>query len=218
MPRTTGFLRSSAAAAAAACLATTPAMANDDTQFWHYAFLTAPVGPAGRLTLETSPRAREGVTGDEQVLNRVNYDHQLDRTVTLGGGAAYVFAAGPDEIRPHQQLTLTVGPFQARTRAEQRFFDGADRMALRLRQRLQVTLPLARSTSVFGSGEVLYNARTQTVGTAKGVDSWRARIGVQHSVSKRLELGAAYLLMLSPRGPREDQWSHVPQVSLTWRL
>lgn len=216
MPRTTGFLRPFSAAGL--CLVATPALANDDTQLWHYSILTAPVGADGRVTLEISPRTREGAVGNEQINNRATYDHRLNDTVTIGGGAAFIAAVGPNEFRPHQQLTLTAGPFQARTRVEQRFFNGADRMALRLRQRLQVTAPLARGTSINGSAEVLYNARTQTVGAAKGVDSWRARIGVQHSVSKTLEVGAAYLLILSPRGEREDQWSHVPQVSLTWRL
>ncbi|WP_052208158.1 DUF2490 domain-containing protein [Croceibacterium mercuriale] len=216
MPRTTGFLRS--LAAGSACFAAAPAMANDDTQLWHFSILNAPVGADGRLTLETSPRARESSVGDEQVINRITYDHRLTGAVTVGGGMAFIPTAGPNEFRPHQHLILTAGVFQARTRVEQRFFHGADRMALRLRQRLQVTVPLARDTSVSGSAEVLYNARTQTIGMAQGVDSWRARIGVQQKVSQRLELGAAYLLMLSPRGEREDQWSHVPQVSLTWRL
>ncbi|WP_121116705.1 DUF2490 domain-containing protein [Croceibacterium ferulae] len=216
MPRTTGFLR--LLAVAAACAATTPALANDDTQLWHYSILTAPVGSDGRLTLEVSPRTREGAVGNEQVNNRATYDHRLNDTVTIGGGAAFIAAAGPNEFRPHQQLTLSAGPFQARTRVEQRFFNGADRMALRLRQRLQLTAALSDDTSINGSAEVLYNARTQTVGAPKGVDSWRGRIGVQHEVSDRLEMGAAYLLILSPRGEQEDQWSHVPQVSLTWRL
>ena len=217
MPRTTSFLRI-LTAAAAPCLATAPAWANDDTQLWHYSILTAPVGSGGRLTLEISPRTREGAVGNEQINNRVSYDHRLNDNVTIGGGAAFIAAAGPNEFRPHQQVTLATGAFQARTRVEQRFFNGADRMALRLRQRLQMTAPLAPGTSLSGSAEVLYNARTQTIGAAKGVDSWRARIGVQHRVSDSLEVGAAYLLILSPRGEREDQWSHVPQVSLTWRL
>lgn len=217
MPRTTSFLRIMTAAAAP-CLAAAPALANDDTQLWHYSILTAPVGTDGRLTLEISPRTREGAAGNEQVNNRATYDHRLNDAVMIGGGAAFIVAAGPNEFRPHQQLTLSAGALQARTRIEQRFFNGADRMALRLRQRLQLTAPLGTETSINGSAEVLYNARTQTVGAPRGVDSWRARIGVQQSVSDTLELGAAYLLILSPRGEQEDQWSHVPQVSLTWRL
>lgn len=217
MPRTTSFLRI-LAAATGLCLASGPAMANDDTQFWHYSIFTGDVGEDGRLTLEISPRTREGAVGNEQINNRVTYEHRLGRHVTVGGGGAFIAANGPNELRPHQQLVLTAGMFEARTRVEQRFFIGADRMALRLRQRLQVTVPVARQTRASLNGEVLYNARTQTVGTPTGVDSWRTRVALQHRISERLELTGAYLLILSPRGNREDQWSHVPQVSLTWRL
>jgi hypothetical protein len=219
MPRTTGFIRALATCAAAICLgAGSPALANDDTQFWGYLIGTTDTGKAGRLTFEISPRTREGVVGNEQILNRVTYDRRLNETMTIGGGMAFAAAAGPNEFRPHQQVTLTAGPFQARTRVEQRFFNGADRMALRLRQRLQVSGRLARDTTISASGEVLYNARTQTIGMATGVDSWRARIALEQRVTPQLSAGVAYLLLLSPRGEREDQWSHVPQLSLSWRL
>ncbi|WP_347304278.1 DUF2490 domain-containing protein [Croceibacterium sp. TMG7-5b_MA50] len=194
------------------------ALANDDTQYWQFLILNAAAGKDGRLTFEISPRARADAVGDEQLLTRITYDHRLNDHVTIGGGSAFVGAVGPDEIRPHQQLILTSGMVEARTRVEERFFVGADRMAVRLRQRLQLTVPLARAVRGLISGEVLYNARTQNVGMPTGVDSWRLRTGLQYRLADQLEVTGSYLLLLSPRGVREDQWSHVPQIMLTWRM
>lgn len=213
MLRTTGYLGCASALALFAC----PAVAEDDVQGWLYLNASGAVGEDGRLLLEFSPRARDQANGDEQTLTRITYDHRLNEHVTVGGGVAYVFIDGGDEFRPAQQLTLTSGVFQARTRLEQRFFSGADRMGLRARQRFQLTLPVARGTTASGSGELLYTVRSQNDGGQEGVDSWRARLSIQHALTPRLEVTGAYLLMLSPRGPREDQWSHVPQLAITWR-
>jgi len=215
MLRTTGYL----CCASALALASVPAAADDDVQGWLYLNATGAAGENGRVTLELSPRARDQANGDEQTLTRATYDHRLNDSVMVGGSVAYVFVeGGGNEFRPAQQLTLGSGPFQARTRIEQRFFGGADRMGLRARQRLQVTIPVADGTTIAASGELLYTLRSQTSGNPDGVDSWRARLSVQHLITPKLEITGAYLLMLSPRGPGEDQWSHVPQVALTWRM
>ena len=130
-----------------------------DTQLWLYFNTVVPVAKTTNATFELSPRFREG--GD-QLLTRGTVEFKLAPGVSLGGGAAYGENHGAsDEFRPHQQLTLTAGPLVFRTRVEERFFTGADRMQLRLRQRIQLVEPVARDTRLSLAGELFYIARSE---------------------------------------------------------
>jgi hypothetical protein len=205
------------AAGCAAALHAAPAQASDaDTQLWLYFNTVVPVSKAATATLEMSPRFREG--GD-QFLTRGTLDFKLTPAISLGGGAAYVANHGaPDEFRPHQQLTITAGPLALRTRMEERFFQGADRMQLRLRQRVQLSEPVATDTKLTVSGELLYIARTENRTTDPRVDSWRFNAAVQHRFATHIDGTLGYLLIYSPRAGKPDKLSHVPQVTLTARL
>jgi hypothetical protein len=196
-------------------LAASPAMAADeDTQVWLYANAVVPLAEQTSATFELSPRFREG---DDQLLARATAELRLSGRVSVGAGAAYVDTAGNHEIRPHQQVTLAAGRLAFRTRVEQRFFEGAERMQLRLRQRVQLSLPVGPATRLTGSGEVLYIARTENRTSAARVDSWRGVAAVNHRLSPHLDGTVGYLLIYSPRSGAEDRISHVPQLTLTWR-
>ncbi len=188
--------------------------AEDDTQLWLYANTVIPLGDDASATFELSPRFREG--GD-QLLVRGTAELKLSPEVTVGGGAAYVEFADGHEFRPHQQLTLTFGPVALRSRVEERFFAGADRMQLRLRQRIQLATEVAPGTRLSGSAELLYIARTEDPADDARVDSWRFQAVAQHRFSKRVEAGLGYLLIYSPRAGAPDRVSHVPQISLVVR-
>jgi hypothetical protein len=210
-------LRLALAAGCAALLHATPAWASDeDTQLWLYLNSVLPVGKSATATLELSPRFREG--GD-QFLTRGTLEFKLTPAISLGGGAAYVANGGaPDEFRPHQQLTIAAGPLAFRTRVEERFFDGADRMQLRLRQRIQLSEPVAQDTKLSLSAELLYIARTESRTSEPRIDNWRFTAAVQHRFAKHIDGTLGYLLVYSPRAGRPDKVSHVPQVTLTARL
>ena len=136
----------------------------------------------------------------------------------VGGGAAYVSTIGSaDEIRPHQQLTLTFGPLTLRTRAEERFFENADRMEFRLRQRIGATIPLSQDLKAGLAGELLYTARSQNAGQSAHVDQWRAQATIVRRLGDTLEGTLGYLAILSPRNGGPDRLSHVAQVALTLR-
>lgn len=217
MRRTTGFsaLRSGAPALTAWALATSPAQASEeDTQLWFLISAAVPLDTRATATVEVSPRLRDG--GD-QLLTRATAEVRLSEAVSVGAGAAYVEFAGGYELRPHQQVTVSAGPFAFRTRVEERFFDGAPRVEWRLRQRVSASLPLGERTMLTGSGEVLYIARPQRPAQEARVDSWRAIAGLQHRLSPRLTAGVHYLLLLSPREGAPDRLSHVPQVAITFR-
>jgi len=205
------------AAGCTAALRAGPARAADeDTQFWIYMNSVVPVGDKATATLELSPRFREG--GD-QFLTRGVVDYKLTPHISLGGGAAYVInEEDADEIRTIQQLTLTTGSLAFRTRVEERFFEDGDRAQLRLRQRVQLTEPIAKDTRLSVSGELLYIARTEDHTSDPRVDSWRFATAIQHRFSKRFEGGLGYLLIYAPKEGKPDKISHVPQLTLTARL
>ncbi|MBO0749313.1 MAG: DUF2490 domain-containing protein [Porphyrobacter sp.] len=194
-----------------------PASASDeDTQLWLYMNTVVPLGKNATGTFELSPRFRPG--GD-QFLSRATVDFKLSPAVSLGEGAAYVENHGAaDEFRPHQQLTLTTGPLAFRTRVEERFFAGADRMQLRLRERAQLSESVAKDTKLAATAEVLYIALPENRTSKARVDSWRASASLQHRFSKHIDGTLGYLLIYSPKEGAPDKIDHVPQITLTARL
>ena len=189
--------------------------ADEDTQLWLYFDAVVPAGKHAAATFELSPRFRQ--SGD-QWLTRATIDFKLAPNVSLGGGAAYVGYSGGHEFRTIQQLTAGLGALSSKTRIEERFFTGAPRMQLRLREKVQLSEPLTKTTRLIGAAELLYIARTETPADAPHVDSWRFTAAVQHRFSKRIDGTLGYLLIYTPRDGQPDKVSHVPQITLTARL
>lgn len=196
-------------------LAPLPAQATqDDAQLWLFLQAAVPIEDGVTASFEISPRMREN---EDQVLVRGNVDFRIANGVELGGGAAWVDYASGHEFRTQQQATLTSGITQFRTRIEQRFFGGADRAQWRLRQRVQVTLPVAQNLRAVANAELLYIARTESPLQQARVDSWRFNVMANYRVSQSLEIGAGYLAIYSPRAGAADRLSHVPTLRLAIR-
>jgi hypothetical protein len=209
-----GMFRTTAISALLAAIATPALAADEDTQLWVTAATAVPLAEDVSGNFEVSYRFREG--GD-QMLTRGAVDFRLSKAVTVAGGAAWVDFAGGHEFRPHQQLTFTTGPLAFRTRVEERFIAGADRMQLRLRQRVQLTQPLSSEARLSGTAELLYIARTENPAAKARVDSWRFGVAASHRLSPHFEAQLGYLLIYAPRSGAPDRVSHVPQLTLTFR-
>ncbi len=195
--------------------------ADEETQLWLNGTIVAPLAEDVSGTFELSRRLREG---EDQVLLRGTADYRLSETVSIGGGAAYVnsidglLETGEDkEFRPHQQLTLTFGMFAFRTRVEERFFEDADRMQLRIRQRVQASASVAKDTHAAFSGEVFYVARSEDEDSDDQIAQWRLNATLAHKLSRNLEATLGYLLMYTPQTGQPDKIAHVPQITLTFR-
>jgi len=203
------------ALAPALILWTLPAhAAEEDTQFWLFLNGVVPLGNDATATFELSPRAREG--GD-LLLTRATVELSAAEWAMVGAGAAYVETNGEWELRAQQQVTFEFGPLAFRTRVEQRFFEGEPRSQVRLRQRVATSAPVAERTTLTGSAEVLYIARTENPEDEARVDSWRAIAGIQQRLSRNFTVSLNYLVMLSPRENAPDRLSHVPQLQLVFR-
>ena len=120
-------------------------------------------------------------------------------------------------MRPYQQLTLKAGQFDFRSRIEERFYDGADRMALRFRQRARFRQKLADQTTGFLSGELLYQLRDRNEGGPERIDQWRINAGLTQRVGD-VELTGGYLFQIRPRDNGNTRHTHVAQVGLAYRF
>lgn len=195
--------------------------ADEETQLWLTGTAAVPLAENVSGTFELSRRIRED---DDQVLLRGNADFRLSPTVSLGGGGAYVnsidglLETGEDkEFRMHQQLTLSFGALSFRTRVEERFFEDADRMQLRIRQRIQASAQVAKDLHGAFSGEVFYVACSEDDGGDDQIAQWRLNATLAHRLSPTLEATVGYLFMYTPRTGEPDKIAHVPQLTLTYR-
>ncbi|QDH34422.1 DUF2490 domain-containing protein [Porphyrobacter sp. YT40] len=191
---------------------------DEDVQLWHVFNLTGDIAEGTRLTIDGSHRWREDARGDEQQTIRVTMERTVAEGLRIGGGGAVFEAGGLTEIRPHQQVTLSRGRFEFRTRLEERFFDGADRVELRLRQRVQYTQPLGKGLRAQVGGEWLGLLQGRQRGQGASTEQWRALTGVAYKVSDTVEIGGNYWLLELPRGDRPNRTSHVFQTVFTYRF
>lgn len=190
----------------------------EDVQLWLVASARTDLSEETSLTLDGSLRFREEARGGAQQTVRFTLEHRVEDGVVIGGGAGVFEAAGNTELRAHQQAVLSKGGFSARTRLEQRFFDGADRMDLRFRQRIGYRQPLGQGWSAGVEGEWLYLLQPRNNGASARTDQWRARVELRHQFDNGVTLGAAYMAILSPRDTAPDRINHVPQAVVALRF
>jgi hypothetical protein len=191
----------------------------EDTQFWLNAISTGPIGEGTTLTLDATQRWRgDNEVGNDQQTIRVMVEQRVADNTRLGGGIMLFDTAGLTEIRVHQQATFTLGRIEARTRMEQRFFDGADQMELRLRQRFTYTQPIAEDWRASAGVEWLGIVQSRNADEGTSTEQWRFQTSVIHRASKRLEIGAIYWLVSFPRGNRPERISHIPQAVVIYRF
>lgn len=199
---------------------TAPISAQDeDTQFWFYAVAKTDLGDDTSLAVDFTARWREEQRGDEQQTARFTVLHEVTDGVRLGGGGGvFETEGGRTELRPHQEIDLAFGRFSARTRVEQRFFDGADRMEVRVRQLVRYSQPFGEDFKLSVDGEYLGIAQSRERDSDRPRDQWRARAIFSANVSKQFSLGAGYMLIHTPREQSADRITHVPEAYLTLRF
>lgn len=195
----------------------TPALAQEeDTQFWVYAVAKTDLGEDTSLAVDFTARWRKARRGDEQQTARFTVLHEVADGVRIGGGGGvFETEGGRTEIRPHQEIDLKAGRFSARTRVEQRFFEGADRMEVRVRQLVRYTQPFAGGVKLAVDGEYLGLAQRRERGGNRPRDQWRARAILNAKVSDRLTLGGGYMAIYTPQPGLRDRLNHVPEAYIT---
>ena len=213
MPRFSRLLPAAFAAGAALLQPHAAAAATSSEELWAEVAAKGDIGPDTDLKLEIEQRRRDGpnewIVGAE-----VNHDVGGFK---IGGGMEVHEIDGFTEVRPYQQVTFATGPLDFRTRLEERFYDDSDQLALRLRQRARVQLPVGTATKAFGSAELLYQLQDRIEDGPQRIDQWRFNAGLVHRVGD-IELSGGYLFQIRPRDGGATRHTHVAQVGAAYRF
>ena len=182
-------------------------------------------GSAGRWFVDSQFRLRDGVETVDLVSLRGTLARDLPSGFSVGGG--YGLAAGfPSgggtqvEHRLHQQLVwsprLAAGSLALRARFEERFLDGDDRAALRVRQAVRFTRPLSASgrLSLVIADEVMAHLGT-TSRVRRGFDQHRVFAGIRRSVTPRTAIEIGYVNQYLRTSGTSSRMSHVLQAGLS---
>ena len=198
-----------------------PALASDDfLEGWFEGTVSVDLDKANFVQVQTQQRFRgdSNPTGDLH-LYRLWYGHKFGK-VTAATGIQRSKEGADRETRLIQQASYSLGRLKARTRLEQRFFDGAPQTAWRLRQRLGTSVPLSNKDdgwALAGNVEGFWTLRATTSSGQTGITGVRTFAGFERSFGK-LDLSVGYTRNQSIRKGAADRVGHAPTVNLTLNL
>ncbi|KQN04608.1 hypothetical protein ASE85_06210 [Sphingobium sp. Leaf26] len=195
--------------------------ATEESQAWLTELATIRISPTDIVTVDSSQRLRSDAdSGGEQFVARIGLDHAVAPHLQLGGGIAYLESETDKELRLFQQAIVTRGIWLSRTRIEQRFFSTANDPGWRLRQRIQASVPIdrAKQWTVIAATELFFHLNRARPGDKTGLAMMRHQIGLRHPVAKAIDAQLLYMRQQNFRDGRPDVVSHIPWLTLSWRL
>ena len=213
-------------------VAPSPAVASDeDTQIWTSLTASKAVSAKVDATLEVHGRFTDDVSRFGQLLIRPSVTYKLPHGWSLTGGYAYIRtrfegAAPHDEHRLWEQVgytfiqnrktALSVG---GRTRIEQRFRVGGDKVGWRLRQQLRAQLPLTATGSLRAVlwNETFMQLNNTDWGARSGIDQTRTFAGIGLPVGSVLTVEPGYLNQIVYR-PGANRMNHIAALNVFARF
>jgi hypothetical protein len=207
----------------AAALAAPAAAAEDDANVWLGQFATINATKKVYVRLEAQERFTNDAERLGQLLLRSLVGYRLNKEVNIGAGYAYIRTdpVGPallNEHRFYQELNVrllsTKGgvTLDARTRFEQRTFEEREDTSLRLRQFVQLKVPVSGETKLVAFTEPFVDLNETSVQRG-GLAIWRNFVGVSLPVAKGIEVVPGYLNQHVVRDGR-DRSDHTANVNI----
>ena len=193
------------AVAAAVFVAANPAMANeDDANVWLGQFATINATDKVYVRLEAQERFTNDAARLGQLLLRSLVGYRINKDVNIGAGYAFVLTdpVGPVELNEHRfyqelnvrMLTTSGGTtLDARTRLEQRTFEERDDTAWRLRQFVQLRVPVSDKGHRLVAYTEPFIDLNETDVQRGGLSIWRNFVGVSIPIAKGIEVVPGYL-------------------------
>jgi hypothetical protein len=193
-----------AASAATLALASPAFAAEEDGNVWLGQFATINATEKIYVRLEAQERFTNDAERLGQLLLRSLVAYRINKDVNIGAGYAFVLTdpVGPVELNEHrfyQELNVRVlttsggTTLDSRTRLEQRTFEGRDNMAWRLRQFVQLRVPVSDN----GHRVVAYTEPfidlNETDVQRGGLSIWRNFVGISIPIAKGMEVVPGYL-------------------------
>jgi hypothetical protein len=172
-----------------------------------------------RWSLESQVRTRDGVHAVETLVVRFAMTRDLTSRTSVGGGYANsttfpMIGEALTEHRAFQQYVWTgragTSSIAFRTRFEERFSEGNDEVAYRLRQQVRFTRPFAAHPrfALVAYDEVLVHTNgTNRYG--RGFDQNRGFAGVARTITPRVRLELGYLNQYANSRTGADRMNHI---------
>jgi len=194
------------AAALAGSLAPLPTLARSDFQQWATASVTVKASDTIRIQNELVARFSDDRNGLYEIENSLLIGYKLNDKITAWAG--YVHNPSYDggdftvmERRAREQLTfdniakLGTASLSARLRLEQRWRDGIDGTASRVRPYVKLGIPLGgkNAPTLNLTNETFVNLDNTSFQTTDGLDRMRSAVSLSFPVSKTMKLEAGYL-------------------------
>lgn len=193
---------------------------DDDFEFWLNPSFGFDLDEDTGMELETAQRFRDAGEGrPDTYFFRLWVNQALGDSVTLAGAVERrINDGGSDETRVIQQMSTRHGIVRTRLRLEERFVDNADRMGLRLRPRLGVSVPLddAGRWSFGANAELFFTLRSNNRGADTGLTGMRTQIGFGYDISDNVSVSAAYLRDQDFEDNAPDEVGHAPIIGIEY--
>lgn len=206
-----------------AAMAFPAAAAEDDANVWLGQFATINATEKVYVRLEAQERFTNDADRLGQLLLRSLVGYRIDKDVNIGVGYAYVRTdpVGPallNEHRYYQELNVrlisTDGgvTLDSRTRLEQRTFEEREDTSWRLRQFVQLRVPVSDKNKLVAYTEPFVDLN-QTGVQRGGLSIWRNFVGLSVPLAKNIEVVPGYLNQHVVRDGR-DRSDHTANVNL----
>lgn len=213
------------AASAAMLFTATPALAaEDDANVWLGQFATINATDKVYVRLEAQERFTNDAERLGQLLLRSLVGYRISKDVNIGAGYAFVLTdpVGPVELNEHRfyqelnvrMLTTPGGTtLDARTRLEQRTFEERDETGWRVRQFVQLRVPVSGKGHRLVAYTEPFIDLNQTDVQRGGLSIWRNFAGVSIPLAKGIEVVPGYLNQHVFR-QGQDRSDHTANVNL----
>ena len=204
------------------------ASARSDAQLWAGGSATVKLSDDFRLSQEVTVRLSDDRGGLYEIESNTLLGYRVSKKVTLWAGYTHDpnYAGGRFTVMEHrarEQITVDNlakiggGTLNARLRLEQRWREGVDGTAWRLRPYLKYTLPFrdGGETALVLSHESFFDLNTTEFQRVSGGERMRNLIAVTFPVAKRVNAEVGYLHQhgFVPRG--DDTNDHVASFALS---
>ena len=203
--------------------------ATEDFQTWNAVNFSTHIAQNVPVTLELSGRMVDDSGRLGVVIFRPAIGYKISDAVTVFVGYTHQKTindgrADVDENRIHQQVNWRIGKIgkatvASRTRIEQRWVAGARDMGWRVRERLQLQVPLkSKGANFVVSNELLFALNTTDWGARAGFDQMRNFVGVNFPLSKVVTLETGYQNRYQERRGAADRMDHIIPLTLNIKL
>lgn len=203
------------------------ARASEDEQLWTTASATVKLSEHWRLSQEVVARFSDDRKGLYEIESNTLVGYKLSKAVTIWAGYTHdpQYAGGDFTVMEHrgrQQVTFDniakIGPvsISARMRMEERWRDGVDGTAWRLRPYVKLVMPFREGgkTALVLSHESFFDLNKTNFQRVQGEERMRNMIAITTPVAKNVNAEIGYLHQHGFRPDADDSNDNVASFSL----